>query len=95
MIKVEITGDARDYILKKNSESITVDMMSIYYGGQYSEPVVPIGKPSTPQNYDLVDADGIKVYIYKGAETEPDGIKISVEGDYRLHVTGLIYDKLG
>ena len=95
MIKIEFTDDAKDYIHKKNVNSITVDIMSIYYGGQYNEPVVPIGKPTLPQNYDLVDVNGIKVYIFKGAETERDGIKISIEGDQRLHVEGLVYDKLG
>jgi len=95
MIKVEFTGEAMDFIHKKNADSITIEMMSIYYGGQYNEPVVPIGKPASPQNYDLVEANGIKVYIFKGAETEPDGIKISVEDNHRLHVTGLVYDKVG
>lgn len=96
MLKIELTDDAMDYIRKKNTDSITVDMMSIYYGGQYNEPVVPIGKPSLPQNYDLVDVNGIKVYIFKDAETEPDGIKILLEeSNQRLHVTGLVYDKLG
>ncbi|TEB14731.1 hypothetical protein Psfp_02694 [Pelotomaculum sp. FP] len=96
MIKIEFTNDAKDYIRKKNADSITVDMMSIYYGGQYNEPVVSHGKPTSPQNYDLVVVNGIKVYIFKGAETEPGGITISVgEGNQRLHVAGLVYDKLG
>lgn len=93
MIKVELTSDAMDYIRQKNVDAITVDMMSIYYGGFYNEPVVPIGKPTSPEDYVLVEVSGIKVYIFKDAETEPEGIKISA-GDQRLYVTGLIYDRV-
>ncbi|MDD3854050.1 MAG: hypothetical protein PHD40_10430 [Syntrophomonadaceae bacterium] len=44
------------------------------YGSHYSELFVPIGKPTSPQNYDLVAVNGINVYIFKGSETEQDGI---------------------
>lgn len=95
MLKVEFTGEALDFIHKKNADSITVDMMSIYYGGQYNEPVVPIGKPTLPQNYDMVDINGIKVYVFKDAAIEPDGLKIHLENNQKLQVAGLIYDKIG
>jgi hypothetical protein len=98
MLKIEFTGDAKDYILHKNAGSITVEMMSICYGGQFNKPVASTGKPTSPEKYDLVDASGFKVYIFKGAEAEPDGIKISLEaklkGFKRLCVAGLVYDKL-
>ena len=95
MLKVEFTDDAKDYILQ-NGESITVDMM-LYggCGGQLNEPSVSTGKPSLPENYDLVDANGIKVHIFKGAVSKPEGIKISLEVERKvfkkLHVSGLVY----
>lgn len=99
MLKVEFTDDAKDYILQ-NADSITVDMM-LYggCGGQFNEPAVSAGKPSLPESYDLVDANGIKVYMFKGAVSEPDGIKISLEVERRvfkrLHVSGLVYEQPG
>ncbi len=99
MLKVEFTGDARDYILQKGG-SITVDMM-LYggCGGQFKEPAVSAGKPSSPESYDLVEANGIKVYMFKGAVSKPDGIKISLAVDRmvfrRLLASGLVYEQPG
>jgi hypothetical protein len=58
---------------------------------------VSAGKPSEPENYDQFVAEGIKVYIFKGAVISPEGIKISRQGDWRLlHnllVEGLLYEQ--
>ncbi|MDD4238789.1 MAG: CC/Se motif family (seleno)protein [Desulfotomaculaceae bacterium] len=97
MLKVEFTDDAKDYILQK-SDSITVDLM-LYggCGGQFNEPLVLTGKPSLPESYDLVDDNGIKVYMFKNAVSKPDGIKISIaeaRGIFKkLHVAGLVYEQ--
>ncbi|MGI6491008.1 MAG: CC/Se motif family (seleno)protein [Pelotomaculum sp.] len=97
MIKVELTGAARDYIRQNNTDAITVEIMTLHYYGVINEAVVTLGKPISPEDNDLVTVDGINVYVYKGAETEPGGIKISVKDNpdepNRLQVTGLIYDK--
>jgi len=97
MVKVEITDEARDYIRQNNTDSITVEIMMLHYYGVINEAVVVLGEPSSPEENDLVVVDGIKVYIYKGAETEPGGIKISLKDNpdepNRLQVTGLIYDR--
>lgn len=99
LLKVEFTDDARDYILQ-DVDSVTVDMM-LYggCGGQFNEPAVWTGKPASPESYDLVDTNGIKVYMFKGAVSEPGGLKISLEVDRRmfkrLHVAGLVYEQPG
>lgn len=97
MVKVKITDEARDYIRQNNTDSITVEIMMIHYYGVINEAIVILGKPGSPEKKDLVTVDGINVYIYKGAETEPEGIKISLKDNpdepNRLHVTGLIYDR--
>lgn len=98
MLKVEFTDDAMDYIRKKNTGSITVDMMNLGgCSGNYYEPAVSIGRPRSVQRYDLVNANGLEVYIFKGAETEPDGMKISLKAEQddfnMLNVSGLVYEK--
>lgn len=56
-----------------------------------------VGKPISTKKYDLVKSNEIDIYIYKDAESEPDGIKIFAgcipDDFYRLHVSGLIYAK--
>jgi len=95
MLKVEISKDARDYILKRTG-AITVKLI-LYSGcgGCVNEPTVSEGKPSEPESYDLVIVDGIEVYIFKEAVVAPEGIKISLPLDWRinLQVDGLIYEK--
>lgn len=55
------------------------------------------GEPYQPDGFDETTAGGIKVYIYKGAVASPDGIKISLAGDWalfhRLKAEGLIYEQ--
>jgi len=59
---------------------------------------VSAGKPSFPESYDVVNSNGIKVYIFKGATSEPKGIKISLEVERgvfkRLCVAGLEFSSL-
>lgn len=96
MIKVEISEDARDYILNK-SKAITVESiaMSGCWGANYV-PVVFEKEPSAPEDYEEVTIDGVKVYIYKGAVCDPDGAKIYLKGNkmvYQcLEVEGLEYN---
>jgi len=58
------------------------------------QPVVYTGKPRVPEKYDVMMVDGINVYIYKGTETAPAGIKI-IMGSWRgipvLEVEGVNY----
>ncbi|HBC92731.1 MAG TPA: hypothetical protein DCZ10_07445 [Pelotomaculum sp.] len=53
------------------------------------------GKPLSAAKYDLVNANGFEVYMFKGAESEPDGIKIFLEiepSEFNwLRVSGLVY----
>jgi len=51
------------------------------------------GKPRVPESYNEVLADNIKVYIFKGAVTAPDGIKIFLDGWWKfqtLQVKGIL-----
>ncbi len=95
MNKVEISEDARDYILNK-SKAITIESMpaSGCWGVSYV-PVVFVKEPSAPEDYEEVTIDGVKVYIYKGAISDPDGVKISLKGSkmiyQSLEVEGLTY----
>jgi hypothetical protein len=96
MLKVEFTDDAKNYIRQKEADSITVDMMVCGgCGGEHSDPFVSVGKPSSPESYDLVEAGGIKVYMFKGAVSKPDGLKIYLDGSMivykRLDIEGLVY----
>jgi len=51
------------------------------------------GKPKVIEKYDVMLVDDITVYIYKGTETAPEGIKI-IMGSWRgipmLDVEGVI-----
>ncbi|OQA07758.1 MAG: hypothetical protein BWY65_01757 [Firmicutes bacterium ADurb.Bin373] len=96
MFKVEITEDAREFILKK-AEAVTVEGM-MHCGGSCGLTMVPVvleGEPSEPGNYDLAVSGGIKVYILKGAVIVPEGVRIFLEGDrfiyQELEVDGLRY----
>jgi hypothetical protein len=97
MIKVEISKNARDYIFK-TTDTVTVDLITMSgWGSCINEPVASVSKPSVPGSYDEVIVDGIKVYIFKGAVSVPDGIKISRASDWRvpqnLQVEGLLYEQ--
>lgn len=97
MIRVEISEDARGYIFKR-SEAVTVDMITMSgWGSCVNEPIASASKPSVTESYDEVIAGGIKVYIYKGAVSAPNGIKISLASDWRipqnLQVEGLLYEQ--
>jgi len=96
MLKVGFTEDARNYLLQKEADSITVDMMVFGgCGGEHYDPLVSVGKPSSPENYDLHEADGIKVYMFKGAVFKPGGIKITLDDSVlaykRLDIEGLVH----
>ena len=95
MIKVELTGDARQHIIE-NGAAVTIDMMELGgCGGNHREPALWTEKPASPENYDLIDADGIQVYLYKDAKVKPEGIKISLEIQRKTYkkllIEGLVY----
>lgn len=96
MLKVGFTDDARNFIQQKDIDTITVDMM-VYggCGGEHYDPLVSVGKPSSPENYDLLEADGIKVYMFKGAKSKPGGVKISLDASVpaykKLDIEGLAH----
>lgn len=77
MIKLEITKEARDYILTKD-DAITVESVPMASCCGYSnEPVVFEYKPSEPEKYEEVIVDGIKVYVFKdGAVVASGGASI-------------------
>jgi hypothetical protein len=95
-LKVEISEDAKGYILDKGG-IITV-MIGRAFGfsccaDNASDPVVFAGKTRIPQIYNEVLTNGIKAYISKGILTEPDGIKITLgnrQGVPTLEVEGII-----
>lgn len=93
--KVEISEDAKGYILEKGG--IVTIMVGRAFGfsccaDTASDPVVFARKPSITASYDEILANGIKVYIFKGVVTKPDGIKISLSkrGVQPLEVEGII-----
>ncbi|MCM1565377.1 MAG: hypothetical protein NC238_05410 [Dehalobacter sp.] len=77
MLKLEITKEARDYILTK-SDAITVESVPMASCCGYSnEPVVFEYKPDEPEKYEEVVVDGIKVYVFKdGAVVAQSGARI-------------------
>ncbi|OPZ74121.1 MAG: hypothetical protein BWY80_00709 [Firmicutes bacterium ADurb.Bin456] len=96
MIKIEISEDARDFIRKK-ADAVTVEAMEMSgCFGAFIMPVAIEGEPAEPENYDEVMADGIKVYLSKGAVCEPEGPRIYLKGDkfiyQTLEVEGLRYE---
>ncbi len=94
MIKLEISKEARDYILSK-SDAITVESVSMASCCGYSnEPLVFEYKPSTPGNYEEVIVDGIKVYVFKdGVVVAPGGARIHL-GDNNSPYKTLITEGL-
>lgn len=98
MLKVEFTDDAMKYIRQKDADSITVDMMVLGgCGGQHYDPFVSVGKPTSPESYDTVDVDGIKVYMFKGAVSRPEGLTIYLDDSLvvykKLEIDGLVYSQ--
>jgi hypothetical protein len=96
MIKVEISEDAREFILNRTNAVTVKPMIMSGCFGVANVPIVFEGEPSAPENYEEVIADGIKVYISKGAIVGPDGTRIYLEGEksvYQdLEVEGLRYE---
>ncbi|NLI12213.1 CC/Se motif family (seleno)protein [Pelotomaculum propionicicum] len=96
MIKLEISKEARDYILN-NIDAITVESISMASCCGYSnEPVVFEYKPSAPEHYEEVIAGGIKVYVFKeGAVVAPGGARICLADNNSpfkwLNIEGLRY----
>ena len=96
MTEVKITEDARDFILNK-AGAVYVDALMNCAGcfNITMMPVVLVGEPPEPENYDQFAAGGIKVYIYKGAVFAKDGARIFLEGDRSVYqdldVEGLRY----
>jgi hypothetical protein len=96
MIKLEISEEARDYILNK-IDAITVESVAMASCCGYSnEPLVFEYKPSAPENYEEVIVDGIKIYVFKdGAVIAPGGARICLADNnspYKcLNIEGLRY----
>lgn len=96
MIKVEISEEARDFILNR-SKAVFVDAMMTCAGciGLTMLPIVYEGEPPEPEKYESVNVDGIKVHILKGAVIAPEGVRIFLEGSkfvyQELDVAGLRY----
>ena len=78
-MKLEISKEARDYILSK-TDAITVESVSMASCCGYSnEPLVFEYKPAAPENYEEVIVDGIKVFVFKeGAVISPRGARIGL-----------------
>ena len=95
MIKVEISEDAREFILNRTNAVTVKPMIMSGCFGVANVPIVFEGEPSAPENYEEVIADGIKVYILKGAVIEIEGVRIFLRGDkfvyQELEVEGLRY----
>ncbi len=96
MIKIQISEDARDFILKK-ANAVTVEAMEM--SGCFGFNIMPVvieGEPPEPENYDEFMSDGIKVYITKGAIFAPEGSRIYLEGDKQIYqaleIEGLRYE---
>ena len=94
MTKVQITDEARDFILKQ-TEIITVQMeLCGGWSGVKYEPAVYAGQPPAAEGYDTFIENGITVYIPKTAVTAPEGVSIFMtgEGPWRgIKIQGLLH----
>ncbi|OPX87336.1 MAG: hypothetical protein A4E53_02518 [Pelotomaculum sp. PtaB.Bin104] len=78
MLKVEISEDAKSYILDKGGIITVMVVRGFGCTDNVPEPVVLIGKTGLPESHpNEVLTNGIKIYISKEVVTEPDGIKIT------------------
>ena len=90
--KIEITKEALARI-RSRTDALKVDAVFFHNscGIGKNEICVFEERPADPEKYDLVSADGIDVYIFRGAVAGPEGLKISLASDWRagLEVCGL------
>ncbi|MDD3654832.1 MAG: CC/Se motif family (seleno)protein [Desulfotomaculaceae bacterium] len=94
MLKVEISEDAKSYILDKGGIITITVVRGFGCTDNLPEPVVLIGKTGLAEiNPNEVLTNDIMVYISKEVVTEPDGIKINLvnKGEVQtLEVEGII-----
>ena len=92
---IEITKEAMAYIRPK-TDAIKVEVVFFHgCGVGQKEGTIFEGRPSEPEKYDLVNIDGIDVYVQKDLVVGPEGLKISRSADFRagLEVAGLEFER--
>lgn len=80
-LKVLVNDDAKKYINEKSKDnSITITIKYVGSGWRPEiKPSVMMGKPMADEEFDLVNADGIDVYIKKDIKSRKNEIKVSLE----------------
>ncbi len=71
----KISSDARDYIIK-NGGALTIRVVK---GGGCCATLYPMTetvRPTVPEEYLLLQADGVDLYLQKGVNVRPGGINI-------------------
>ena len=68
---IELSPEAKEYILKKKADAVTVSMvMSGGWGGFTFKPAVNAGEPRNRDEYDTSFFDDIKIYISRSVNAD-------------------------
>jgi hypothetical protein len=80
-MKLIIQKEVLDYVASKNETVITLDLF-IASGCcvPLSETNVYLGMPKDPlHKYDLIEQDGLKIYVFKGAKAKNDTMTLKLK----------------
>lgn len=76
-MKVILDNSVLNYLKKKNSNEITVDIEGCASWGVEPNPSVNLGKPKENiDDFDKYEVDGVDVYVTVAANTKNDELKI-------------------
>ena len=77
-MKILIDEKAKNFLNKKNSNVITIDVKSCSsWSGTVFKPMASLGRPLDVEKYTLENVDGIDVYVMNGMKAVNDTVNVS------------------
>lgn len=94
-MKISIDDKTKKYISSKNEDSITTWLEGCSsWGTSEPQPSVKMGKPEDASDYEVQEANGIKVYVKSDVKAKDDSLKIKYSKMLwveKLVVEGMIF----
>lgn len=80
MMKVILNETVKDFLTKKEADSITLEVRGCSsWSGVVMKPIVSVGKPYELDNFTMIEVDGVNVYVMNGLRAQNDTVELSVE----------------